>query len=53
MDYVQINLVKHGDVACVTDWPYSSIHRYIHAGILTAICVSSEVVIRRGLGEAL
>ncbi len=26
MDYVHINPVKHGLVACVSDWPYSTFH---------------------------
>ncbi|WP_211230873.1 hypothetical protein [Chitinilyticum aquatile] len=28
------NPVKHGLVSKASDWPYSSIHRYIRAGIL-------------------
>ncbi|WP_229720811.1 REP-associated tyrosine transposase [Dyella nitratireducens] len=30
VDYVHINPVKHGHVARASDWPYSSIHRYIY-----------------------
>lgn len=33
MDYVHINPVKHGLVARVQDWPYSSFHRWVAAGI--------------------
>ncbi|MDP2832967.1 MAG: hypothetical protein Q8Q28_06680, partial [Pseudomonadota bacterium] len=33
MDYVHINPMKHGLVACVRDWPYSSFHRYIARGV--------------------
>jgi putative transposase len=29
MDYVHINPVKHGLVACVRDWPHSSFHRCV------------------------
>jgi putative transposase len=29
MDYIHINLVKHGLVAQVGDWPYSSFHRMV------------------------
>jgi putative transposase len=36
VDYVHINPVKHGHVSRASEWPYSSIHRYIHAGELTA-----------------
>jgi len=33
MDYVHINPVKHGHVARVADWPYSSFHRLLVAGV--------------------
>ncbi|MDP2832024.1 MAG: transposase [Pseudomonadota bacterium] len=33
VDYVHINPMKHGLVACVGDWPYSSFHRYVTQGI--------------------
>jgi putative transposase len=36
IDYVHINPVKHGHANRATDWPHSSIHRYIRAGWLTA-----------------
>ena len=32
VDYVHINPVKHGYVECASNWPYSSIHRYIRLG---------------------
>ena len=35
VDYVHINPVKHGHVTRASDWPYSSIHRYIGRGELT------------------
>ncbi len=34
VDYIHINPVKHGYVKHATDWPYSSIHRYIKQGKL-------------------
>ncbi len=34
MDYVHINPVKHGHAVHASEWPYSSIHRYIHQGWL-------------------
>jgi putative transposase len=34
VDYVHFNPVKHGYVARASQWPYSSIHRYIGAGII-------------------
>ncbi|HJW82273.1 MAG TPA: transposase [Acidiferrobacterales bacterium] len=35
VDYIHYNPVKHGYTSRATDWPYSSIHRYIVAGTLT------------------
>jgi putative transposase len=35
VDYVHWNPVKHGHVARVRDWPYSSFHRYVREGVLT------------------
>ncbi len=35
VDYIHFNPVKHGYVPCAAEWPYSSIHRYIAAGMLT------------------
>ena len=32
MDYVHINLVKHGLVKKVIDWPHSTFHRLVDAG---------------------
>jgi putative transposase len=34
VDYVHFNPVKHGLVSRVSDWPYSSFHRYVRRGIL-------------------
>lgn len=33
VDYVHINPFKHGLVAHVKDWPYSSFHRFVAVGI--------------------
>jgi putative transposase len=33
MDYVHYNPVKHGLVHCVRDWPYSTFHRCVQAGL--------------------
>ncbi|MEZ2141323.1 transposase [Bradyrhizobium sp. DN5] len=35
-DYIHFNPVKHGLVSSPTDWPYSSLHRYVRAGLLPA-----------------
>ena len=34
IDYIHINPVKHGLVERVADWPHSSFHRYVKAGML-------------------
>ena len=33
MDYLHFNPVKHGHVSCVADWPYSTFHRLVAAGV--------------------
>jgi putative transposase len=35
VDYVHINPVKHGHAARASDWPHSSIHRFIEHGWVT------------------
>ena len=32
VDYLHWNPVKHGHVARVSDWPYSTFHRFVNAG---------------------
>jgi putative transposase len=36
MDYVHINPLKHGLVARVADWPYSTFHRLVEADVYPA-----------------
>ena len=36
VDYIHFNPVKHGLVARVRDWSFSSFHRYVEQGILPA-----------------
>ena len=33
VDYVHVNPLKHGHVQRVQDWPYSTFHQYVKAGI--------------------
>jgi putative transposase len=33
VDYIHFNPVKHGHVARVRDWPYSSFHRMVRRGV--------------------
>ena len=35
VDYIHYNPVNHGYARRAADWPYSSIHRYVAAGIVT------------------
>ena len=49
IDYVHINPLKHGLVARVRDWPYSTFHRYVEAGILTPEW-GGDVVLNEGIG---
>jgi len=36
VDYVHVNPLKHGHVKCVQDWPYSTFHRHVAAGVYPA-----------------
>ena len=36
IDYIHYNPVKHGLVTRASEWPYSSIHRYVRKGLLSA-----------------
>ena len=43
LNYIHYNPVKHGHVKSPSEWPHSSIHRYINSGILSANWASSGV----------
>jgi putative transposase len=43
VDYVHYNPVKHGYVTSLSDWPYSSFHRFVKAGIYPADWGSMEM----------
>lgn len=34
VNYIHVNPVKHGHVNRVSDWPYSTFHRYVQRGLL-------------------
>lgn len=52
LDYIHFNPVKHGHVARVTDWPYSSFHRYAARGFYPADwAVAAEAIDRISGGE--
>lgn len=33
IDYIHFNPMKHGLVKQVSEWPWSSFHRYVHMGV--------------------
>ena len=49
IDYVHINPVKHGHALRAWDWPYSSIHRHIRLGWMSADWAAAEA--DAGMGE--
>ncbi|TVO74102.1 REP-associated tyrosine transposase [Sedimenticola selenatireducens] len=51
VDYIHYNPVKHGWVKRASDWPYSSIHRYIKKGVLDPNWGVSDVTGGVGFGE--
>jgi putative transposase len=42
IDYVHFNPVKHGHVGSAVEWPYSSFHRYVREGLLSADWATAE-----------
>ena len=51
IDYIHFNPVKHGHVARVSDWPYSSFHRFVRLGLLPEDWGGSGVVGSADFGE--
>jgi putative transposase len=51
VDYVHFNPVKHGYVAQVRDWPFSSFHRYVERGDLVADWGGNVLVFEGEFGE--
>jgi len=57
VEYCHINPLKHGLVERVRDWPHSSFHRDVGAGVFpaligAAISKRSVSLVSRGIGEA-
>lgn len=50
VDYVHINPVKHGYANRAADWPWSSIHRYIRSGAVTADW-GADIAVELSAGE--
>ena len=51
VDYIHINPLNHGLVSAVADWPYSSFHRYVKAGVLPIDWASATQYSESGYGE--
>lgn len=52
MNYIHYNPVKHGLLQCVNDWPYSTFHRDVKAGIYDENWAAEGVeMIDEGFGE--
>lgn len=51
VDYIHFNPVKHGLVGCVRDWPHSSFHRYVKAGLLSVDWAGRADEGGKGFGE--
>ena len=51
MDYLHYNPVKHGLVKQVKDWPYSSFHRCLEAGVYPPNWAVASPVDETGFGE--
>ena len=51
INYIHYNPVKHGYVKAPSDWPYSSIHRFIRQGILDTHWACGDVLDACGFGE--
>ena len=50
-DYIHYNPVKHGIVKTVAQWPYSSFHRFVRLGWLTADWAAEPSIMNCSLGE--
>jgi putative transposase len=51
IDYIHYNQVKHGYVSAPTDWPYSSLSRFVRRGVLPAEWGSGGITANISAGE--
>jgi putative transposase len=51
VDYIHYNPVKHGIVETVRDWPYSSFHRFVRLGWISADWAGDPSSIDGRMGE--
>ena len=52
MDYIHYNPAQHGYVDRVADWPHSTFHRYVEAGIYPRDWTGSGETMKEEFGEA-
>jgi len=50
IDYIHYNPVKHGYVERVSDWKYSSIHKYIRDGVIPENWGGADITIPDNIG---
>ncbi|MGZ8532246.1 MAG: REP-associated tyrosine transposase [Candidatus Binatia bacterium] len=50
-DYIHFNPVKHGYVSSVSEWPYSSFHRFVECGVYPVDWASGNKDIVMDFGE--
>jgi putative transposase len=51
VEYVHVNPLKHGYGKRVQNWPYSTFHRYVTAGVYPMICCGDLDVVVTGGGR--
>ncbi|MBC7750918.1 MAG: transposase [Candidatus Saccharibacteria bacterium] len=52
MDYIHYNSVKHGHVLKVSDWVYSTFHRYVRQGVYPVNWTNDGLTDFEGVGES-
>ena len=50
-DYIHFNPVKHGHVRAASDWPYSSLYRFMRLGIYPIDWAGGDEIQGTGFGE--
>jgi len=48
MDYIHYNPVKHNLAVRVTDWPYSTFHRYVRKGVYSGNWGGANIMDAKG-----
>ncbi len=48
MDYIHYNPVKHGHAEKVIDWPHSTFHYHMRAGVYLADWAAGDCIVKDG-----